>query len=154
MSSRIRTHRKALIASAAGVVLAASAITTWFVIHRGPETMPTATCGGVVEQMGSSGLRIHEEGPGALACFRHAAESCQSASLLVTEAGVDTGTNDVIALRRTHGTCTARVTEQTYMLTDWGPVHHFDCGRVAVDDSGETVPCGVGSTFAIPLSAG
>jgi len=145
--------RKVLIGSLA-LLAAGSTVVAWLLLHGKPVVMPKATCGGVGTQHGSSGASFHEWDPGALACFREAATSCRDASLLVTDSGVDTGTDDVIALHRGHAACTARVTDQSFWLDKKGPISRFVCDQVHVDDSGETVACGNGAKFSIPLHTG
>jgi hypothetical protein len=81
---------------------------------------------------------------GALSCFITAARECKSASLSVTEMGVDTGTHFVFRIEP--GTTPCQVTEDSRSYSanlggSQGPVSTVSCHRTAVTSTGTMLSC-------------
>src|SRR5260221_2446981 len=79
----------ALIIGALIVAVAGAAAAAWRTRHL-PAALRRASCGSAATHFLSSHTQLLRADPGALTCFVRAARECRSASIGVTELGVDT----------------------------------------------------------------
>ena len=86
-----------------------------------PATLPQASCGGASTHDLSTLTQVYHADAGALSCFATAVRRCQSASIGITEMGVDTGTNYVFAVVPGQGRCQATEWSQYYSANPGGP---------------------------------
>jgi len=115
-------------------------------------TLPRASCGSATTHFLTGHPRVLSADPGALTCFVRAVRHCETASLGVTEMGVDTGTDYVFAIKP--GTTPCQITElsQDYSANFGGSqsaVSTVPCRRTAVTSSGVALRCG-GRDVLIP----
>jgi hypothetical protein len=92
----------------------------------------------------SDGTQILTADKGALTCFAAAARRCASASIAITEMGVDTGTNYVFAIDHGRTACQATELSQTYSANPGaadGAVDSVPCRLAAVTSAGVTLSC-------------
>jgi hypothetical protein len=107
--------------------------------------MPPASCGIVATHQFTSETELLSASPGALACFFGAARDCKTASIHVTEMGVDTGTQYVLALQPGRTPCQVTEYSQDYSANfggSEGPVAMTSCDQVALTRGGLTLRCG------------
>jgi hypothetical protein len=136
----------AVIVAAVGSVAAA-----WRISQR-PAALPHASCGSASTHFLSSDTRILRADPGALACFVRAARECRSASLGVTELGVDTGTDYVFTIAPGGTSCQVTEERQDYSANFGGSqdaVTTVPCRRTAVTGTGVALNCG-GRDVVVP----
>jgi hypothetical protein len=157
---RIKALRAGLVMAAATAVLAgcaAGAATT--VPSRQPTpakptTMPHASCGIAVTHGLSAATQILSAGKGALNCFLVAARDCKTASIGVTEMGVDTGTNHVFAIEPGGKGCAVTEFSQDYSANfggSHGKLGSTQCTVAAVSGGGVTLAC-AGEKVLIPAT--
>src|SRR6185437_16422932 len=79
-----------------------------------PGALPRATCGTAVTHSLNAATRLLSAGNGALSCFETAVRHCRTASLAVTEMGVDTGTSYVFAVAPGGAGCPVTELSQAY----------------------------------------
>ena len=140
---RTRTPRTAaiicaIIAAAGGVAAAA-----WSHSHH-PAAVPRPPCGSAQTHFLTGHTQFLAADPGALTCFVSAARECRSASLRVTEMGVDTGTNYVLTIEP--GTTPCQVTEDSRAYSanfggSQGALSTVRCQRTAVTRAGVMLSC-------------
>jgi len=85
-----------------------------------PATLPQPTCGQATTHDLSTVTQVFHADTGALSCFAAAARQCQSASIAITEMGVDTGTNYVFAIAGGKPRCQATEWSQYYSANGGG----------------------------------
>lgn len=147
----LRTHLKTLVRTAVWL-LAVGGLAVWSLVRFWPDALPTATCGRAgVRQYSATVSTSYDWDPGALACFHRSALVC-AGSVDVVDMGVDSGTDDVVVLHRSGAGCVARVAEQSYVLDRKSPITRFDCDRIEVAATGETVFCVGGKRFILESS--
>jgi hypothetical protein len=119
-----------------------------------PATLPKASCGQATTHNLSPLTQVFRADTGALPCFATAARRCQSASIAITEMGVDTGTDYVFALVPGKASrCQATEWSQYYSANGGGSQ-----GNVVVTGCSATArPDGVllgcdGQSFLIPAT--
>lgn len=139
----------AIIVAAVGAAAAASRHSA----H--PTTLPRPSCGSAVTHFLTDDTQFLVADHGALACFVKAARECRSASLGVTEMGVDTGTDYVFAIEPGGKKC--QVTEsRLYYSANFGgsrgDVRTVHCRRAAVTSAGVVLKC-AGLDVLIPAKA-
>jgi hypothetical protein len=127
-----------IIAAAGGVAAAA-----WPHSHH-PAALPRPSCGSAQTHFLTGHTQFLAADPGALSCFVRAAKECRSASLGVTEMGVDTGTNYVFTIKP--GTAPCQVTEDSRAYSanfggSQGPLSTVRCHRTAVTRAGVMLSC-------------
>jgi hypothetical protein len=136
----------AVIVAAAGAAAAARHIS------QHPAALPHASCGSASTHFLTSDTQVLRADPGALTCFVRAARECRSASLGVTELGVDTGTNYVFSIEPGGTSCQVTEERQDYSANFGGSqdaVSTVPCHRSAVTGTGVTLNCG-GQDVLIP----
>jgi hypothetical protein len=117
-----------------------------------PGALPTATCGRASTHGLSATTQILSADKGALNCFHVAARDCKTASIAVTEMGVDTGTNHVFAIEPGGKSCTVSDTSQDYSANfggSHGKIGAARCSVAAVSSGGVTLACN-GEKVLIP----
>src|SRR5215469_11406694 len=90
-------RRRATIICAAIVAIAAAATVGWRFSHH-PAELPRASCGTAITHFLAHDTQVLHADHGALTCFVTAVQKCRSASIGVTEMGVDTGTDYVFTV--------------------------------------------------------
>jgi hypothetical protein len=115
-------------------------------------TLPRPSCGSAWTFLLTGHTRLLGADHGALSCFTIAARECRSASLSVTEMGVDAGTHFVFRIEP--GTTPCQVTEDSRSYSanlggSQGPVSTVSCHRTAVTRTGTMLRCG-GREVLIP----
>lgn len=132
---------------AAGAVLAEH----WWVDRRANE-LPMAGCGTAVTHRLDGDTQLISAQPGALTCFDTAAHSCASASIQLTERGVDAGIRYVFRIEPGGSPCHAVELSQDYSANfggSSGEVKSLTCSTVAVTAKGVAFTCG-GQDVLIP----
>ena len=119
-----------------------------------PTALPQASCGGATTHQLSGATQVFRADAGALSCFAAAARQCQSASIAITEMGVDTGTKYVFAIAPGKANCPATEWSQRYSA-NFGGSKQFKvvvthCSTAARPD-GVTLGCG-GQDILIPAT--
>jgi len=143
--------RTALIICAVIVAVAGAAAAAWRISHH-PAALPRARCGSAATHFLTSHTQLLRADPGALTCFVTAARECRSASLGVTELGVDTGTDYVFIIEPGSTSCQVTEQRQDYSANFGGSqdaVSTVPCRRTAVTRSGVALSCG-GRDVLIP----
>jgi hypothetical protein len=118
-----------------------------------PATLPQASCGQATTHNLSPLTQVFHADKGALPCFASAARQCRSASIAITEMGVDTGTDYVFAIAGGKGGCQATEWSQDYSANGGGSE-----GNVVVTGCSPAArPNGVllgcdGQSFLIPVT--
>jgi hypothetical protein len=116
--------------------------------------LPKATCGRVSTHGLSAATRILSADKGALSCFHVAARACKTASIAVTEMGVDTGTNHVFAVEPGGKACAVTELSQSYSANfggSRGKIGAVRCSVTAVTSGGVTLAC-AGQRLLIPAA--
>jgi hypothetical protein len=127
------------------IVAVAGATAGAWKISRPPTALPQANCGSVVTHFLTSDTRILSADRGALTCFVSAARTCRSASLRVTEMGVDAGTDFVFSVEPGKTPCQVIEQRQDYSANfggSQGAVTTVQCRRATVTTSGLMLRCG------------
>jgi len=119
-----------------------------------PTALPRASCGEAGTHELSSTTQFFRAGKGTLSCFATAVRQCQSASIAITEMGVDTGTKYVFAVVSGKAPCQATEWSQAYSA-NFGGSKHFkvvvtQCSATAGTD-GVKLGCG-GQNLLIPVT--
>jgi hypothetical protein len=118
-----------------------------------PAALPKASCGQATTHSLSPLTQVFGADTGALPCFATAARQCQSASIAITEMGVDTGTDYVFAILPSKASrCQATEWSQYYSANSGsqGNVVVTGCSATARPD-GVLLGCD-GQSFLIPLT--
>jgi hypothetical protein len=119
-----------------------------------PAVPPQASCGEAVTHDLSSITQVFHADTGALSCFATAVRQCASASIAITEMGIDTGTRYVFAVVPGQAPCQATEWSQFYSANPGGEKD----GSVAVTRCSATAgPGGVmlgcgGQDILIPVT--
>ena len=82
--------------------------------------------------------------PGSLTCLAQAARVCRSASIGITEMGVDSGTDYVFIVTRAKPSCQVTKQRQDYSANFGGSqsaVTAVPCRRIAATPGGVTLKC-------------
>ena len=117
-------------------------------------TLPAPTCGGAVTHSLSAATQLLSADKGALTCFGNAARHCTTASLAVTEMGVDAGTHYVFTLAPDGKTCQVTELSQGYSANfggSAGPVATTPCQLARTTGAGVTLDC-AGQAVLIPAA--
>jgi len=115
--------------------------------------LPKATCGRVSTHGLGAATRILSADKGALNCFHVAARACKTASIAVTEMGVDTGTNHVFAVEPGKK-CAVTELSQSYSANfggSRGKIGAVRCSVATVTSGGVTLAC-AGQRLLIPAA--
>jgi len=148
---RTRIPRTAVIICAVIVAALGAAAAAWR-ISQHPSALPHASCGSASTHFLTSDTQVLRADPGALTCFVRAARECRSASLGVTELGVDTGTDYVFTISPGGTSCQVTEERQDYSANFGGSqdaVSTVPCRRTAVTGTGVALNCG-GRDVLIP----
>ena len=140
---RIRIPRTAIIIFAIIAAAGGAAAAAWPHSHH-PAALPRPSCGSAQTHFLTGRTQVLAADPGALTCFVRAAKECRSASLGVTEMGVDTGTNYVLTIKP--GTTPCQVTEDSRAYSanfggSQGALSTVRCYRTAVTLAGVRLSC-------------
>jgi hypothetical protein len=122
--------------------------------HATPKALPRPSCGGSVTHGLSATTQILSADKGALNCFHVAARDCRTASIGVTEMGVDTGTNHVFAIEPGGKSCAVTDLSQGYSANFGGShskIGTTQCTVATVTGGGVTLACG-GEKVLIPAT--
>jgi hypothetical protein len=148
---KIRMTRTAIIICAvvvAVVGLAAASLRTS--PHR--TALARASSGSAVTHFLTADTHVLSARPGALSCFIKAARSCRSASLGVTEMGVDTGTSYLFLIEPGNTSCRVTELRQSYSANfggSKGAVISVPCHATTVTGRGVALRC-AGRRVLIP----
>lgn len=118
-----------------------------------PTALPRASCGEAATHDLSGATQFFQADAGALSCFATAARQCQSASIAITEMGVDTGTRYVFAIVPGAARCQGTEWSQYYSANfggSTGKVSVTQCSATA-RTGGVTLGCG-GQDILIPVT--
>jgi hypothetical protein len=121
---------------------------------RPAAALPKATCGRASTHGLGAATRILSADKGALSCFHVAARDCKTASIAVTEMGVDTGTNHVFAIEPGGKNCAVTELSQLYSANfggSRGKIGTVRCSVAAVTGGGVTLSC-AGHRLLIPAA--
>lgn len=116
--------------------------------------LPKATCGRASTHGLGAATRILSADKGALSCFHVAARACKTASIAVTEMGVDTGTNHVFAVAPGGKKCAVTELSQSYSANfggSKGKIGATRCSVAAVTSGGVALAC-AGQRLFIPAA--
>jgi hypothetical protein len=119
-----------------------------------PTALPAATCGRISTHGLNTATQVFSADKGALTCFQAAARLCKTASIAVTEMGVDTGTNHVFAIDPGGKGCAVTEVSQYYSANfggSHGKVGSTRCSVAAVGSGGVTLACD-GQRLLIPAA--
>jgi hypothetical protein len=147
---RRRTQIIVVICCAAAVAGGVALAANW----RSDHELPDASCGSAVTHGLNDNTNILTAGPNTLGCFDAAARDCTSASIEVTDMGVDTGTDYVFRIEPGGPVCHALELSQFYSANfggSKGQVNSRTCDGLAVTDRGVTLSCG-GQVVFIPAT--
>jgi hypothetical protein len=148
---RLTPKARAAIICAVIVAVIGAAAGGWKISHR-PAALPHPTCGSATTHFLTGHTRLLTADRGALTCFIRATRECRSASLGLTEMGVDTGTNFVFTVEPGRARCQVSEFRQDYSANFGGSqsaVTSMRCQRVAVTPDGVALRCG-GRQVLIP----
>jgi hypothetical protein len=109
-----------------------------------PTALPQASCGTAVTHSLDTATRVLSAGKGTLSCFETAVRHCRTASLAVTEMGVDTGTSYVFAIAPGGTGCPVTELSQAYSANfggTHGAVATVRCQVAGVTAAGVTLGC-------------
>jgi hypothetical protein len=116
--------------------------------------LPHASCGAAVTHGLNAATQVLSAGKGTLSCFHAAARYCKSASIAVTEMGVDTGTNHVFAIEPGGKGCAVTELSQSYSANfggSKGKIGSTPCTVTATGGGGVTLAC-AGEKVLIPAA--
>jgi hypothetical protein len=119
-----------------------------------PTALPHASCGAAVTHGLNIATAILSADKGTLNCFHVAARDCKTASIAVTELGVDTGTNHVFAIEPGSKGCAVTELSQSYSANfggSRGKIGSTSCSVAAVGGAGVTLAC-AGKKVLIPAT--
>lgn len=128
-----------------------TAVTAWHISHH-HAALQRASCGSALTHLLSRDTQFLSAEPGSLACFVQAARNCRSASIAITEMGVDSGTDYVFILTPAKPSCAVTEQSQDYSANFGGSrsaVSTVPCRRIAVTLGGVTLSCR-GQTVLLP----
>jgi hypothetical protein len=143
---------RAAVVICAIIMAAAGAVAAAWPTSQHPATLPHASCGSAATHFLTGHTQLSRADHGALTCFVTAARACKSASLRVTEMGVDTGTDYVFAIKPGQASCQVTELRQGYSANfggSQGAVRTVPCHRTAVTRTGVALSCG-GRDVLIP----
>lgn len=115
--------------------------------------LPKPSCGSALTHGLNANTRMLRSDKGALTCFQAAAKSCKTASLAVTEMGVDTGINNVLAIAPSGSGCQVTWWHQGYSANGGGSkgtVGSTACQLGTVTTTGVTLSC-AGEKVLVPV---
>ena len=119
-----------------------------------PTALPHASCGAAVTHGLSAATQILSADKGTLNCFHVAARDCKTASIAVTEMGVDTGTHHVFAIEPGGKGCAVTELSQSYSANfggSHGKVGSTRCSVATISGGGVTLAC-AGEKVLIPAT--
>lgn len=148
-----RSARMAVIVCA--VIVAATGAMAALRISHHPSALTHPSCGSASTHFLTADTQFLRADHGALTCFVRAARDCRSASLGVTEMGVDSGTDYVFVIDPAAASCQVSEQRQDYSANfggSQGTVSTVPCRRTAVTLSGVALSCG-GRNVLIPAAA-
>ncbi|TVZ03242.1 hypothetical protein EAS64_22705 [Trebonia kvetii] len=119
-----------------------------------PTALPKASCGRASTHGLNTATQVLSADKGSLTCFQAAARACKTASLAVTEMGVDTGTNHVFAIEPGGKGCAVTDLSQGYSANFGGShskIGTTQCTVATVTGGGVTLACG-GEKVLIPAT--
>ena len=119
-----------------------------------PGALPKATCGQALTHGLNAATQMLSADKGALNCFHVAARNCKTASIGVTEMGVDTGTKHVFAIKPGGKGCEVTELSQGYSANfggRHGKIGSTPCSVATVTGGGVTLACG-GEKVLIPAT--
>jgi hypothetical protein len=151
--SRTRVPRTAVIICAVIIAAAGAAAAGWR-ISQHPRALPKASCGSASTHFLNRHTRLFGSGPGSLTCFIKAAHVCASASLHVTEMGVDAGTEYVFSIEPSGSSCHVTEWRQDYSANFGGSQSEIataPCRRTAVTSKAVLLTCS-GRDVLIPAN--
>lgn len=146
---------KVMIGGCALVAACGCGVIGWSVSHH-QAAMPHATCGTVITHQFTSDTELLSASPGALGCFFGAVHDCKSASIGVTEMGVDGGSDYVLAIDPGSRPCQLTEFSQSYTANFGGhesQVTTIGCRVVALTGRGVTLTCNGGQVL-LPAAVG
>jgi hypothetical protein len=169
MTGRSGTYRKPARGLAVAGILGAVLATTSCAVHgatgptgptrhptptASPTALPRASCGEAGTHELSSTTQLFRADKGTLSCFATAVRQCQSASIAITEMGVDTGTKYVFAVVPGKRPCQVTEWSQAYSA-NFGGSKRFKvvvtpCSAAAGTD-GVRLGC-ASQNFLIPMT--
>ena len=148
---KIRMTRTAiLICAVIAAVIGVTAAGLRSSPHRA--ALPRPSCGWAVTHFLTADTHVLSAHRGALHCFIMAARECRSASLGVTQMGVDSGTSYVFKIEPGRTSCRVTELRQDYSANFGGSKGHVvsvPCYRKAVAGSGVMLRC-AGHRVLIP----
>jgi hypothetical protein len=151
---RRRTHIIVVVCCAAALAGGAVVVEHSHAEHQaGPIVLelPRASCGSARTHLLGGDTTVSNDEPNALSCFGEAARDCTSASIVVDEAGVDTGDMHFFRIEPDGAACQAVERSQAWSA-NWGfssLVRSQTCDGIAVTSRGVTLSCG-GQDLLIP----
>jgi hypothetical protein len=119
-----------------------------------PTALPKASCGRASTHGLNTATQVLSADKGSLTCFQAAARDCKTASIGITEMGVDTGTNHVFAIDPGGKGCAVTEVSQYYSANfggSHGKVGSTRCSVAAVGSGGVTLACD-GQRLLIPAA--
>ena len=122
--------------------------------HAKTTVLPHASCGSAVTHGLSAATQILSADKGALNCFHVAARDCKTASLAVTEMGVDTGTDHVFVVEPGGNGCTVTRLSQLYSANfggSHGKIGSTRCSVATISGGAVTLVCD-GEKVLIPAT--
>jgi hypothetical protein len=148
---KIRITRTAILICAVVVAVVAVAAAS---LRNSPHrtALPRPTCGSAVTHFLTADTHVLSAHPRALGCFIKAARACRSASLGVTEMGVDTGTSYVFRIQPGRTSCRVSELRQGYSANfggSKGAVISVPCHLAAITGRGVMLRC-AGHRVLIP----
>jgi hypothetical protein len=149
---RTRIARVAVIVCAIIVAAVGAAAAALRSSSPHPSALPHPTCGSAITHFLTGHTQLLSADPAALSCFVKAARQCRSASLGVTEMGVDTGTDYLFAIKPGGTSCKFTELSQYYSANFGGSrskVSTVQCRRNAVTRAGVELRC-AGRDVLIP----
>jgi hypothetical protein len=150
---RTRIPRTAVIICAVIIAAVGAAAAGWRMSHH-PRSLPKASCGSASTHFLNRHTRILGSDPGSLTCFMRAARVCASASLRVTEMGVDAGTEYVFSIEPHGSSCNVTEWRQYYSANFGGSqskVAAIPCRRTAATPKAVLLTCS-GRDVLIPAT--
>jgi hypothetical protein len=150
---RTRIPRTAVIICAVIIVAIGAAAAGWRMSQH-PRSLPKASCGSASTHFLNRHTQMLGSDSGSLACFMKAARICASASLRVTEMGVDTGTEYVFSIEPGGSSCHVTEWRQYYSANFGGSqseVAAGPCRRTTVTPKAVLLTCS-GRDVLIPAT--
>jgi len=143
-SQRTRIPRSAVIICAVIAAAAGATAAVWPDGHHHPASLPRPSCGSALTHFLNGHTRFLTADPGALSCFVTAAKQCRSASLGVTDMGVDTGIRYVFTIEPGRAACHVIEESRAYSANfggSQGALSSVRCHRTAATNAGVMLSC-------------